>query len=85
MAESTITTSAPTQHTITIPASVPMVSVLGPGDEFLKIIEREFAADIHSRGNTVTVSGSPAEAALVERLMDELVTIVRHGQGLTAS
>jgi phosphate starvation-inducible PhoH-like protein len=85
MAESTITTSAPTQHTITIPASVPMVSVLGPGDEFLKIIEREFTADIHSRGNTVTVNGAPAEAALVERLMDELVTMVRHGQGLTAS
>jgi phosphate starvation-inducible PhoH-like protein len=85
MAESTIPTSAPTQHTITIPASVAMVSVLGPGDEFLKILEREFTADIHSRGNTVTVTGTPAEAALVERLMDELVTMVRHGQGLTAS
>ena len=82
MAESTL--PSPTQHTITIPASVPMVSVLGPGDEFLKIVEREFTADIHSRGNTVTVTGPPAEAALVERLMDELVTMVRSGQGLTA-
>jgi len=87
MAESTAkstTTTPSTQHTITIPASVSMLSLLGPGDEFLKIVEREFAADIHSRGNAVTVTGPPAEAALVERLLDELVTMVRHGQGLTA-
>ncbi len=71
------------QHTITIPASIPMVALLGPADAFLKIVEREFAADVHSRGNTVTVTGAPAEAAMVERLLDELVTMVRHGQGLT--
>ncbi len=35
------------------------------------------------RGNTITVTGSPAEAAMVERLLDELVTIVRTGQHLT--
>ena len=28
-------------------------------------------------GNTITVTGSPAEAAMIERLLDELVTIVR--------
>ena len=73
-----------TQHTITIPASIPMVALLGPRDEFLRIIERDFTADVHVRGNTVTITGGVAEAALVERLLDELVTMIRTGQGLTA-
>jgi phosphate starvation-inducible PhoH-like protein len=60
-----------------------MVAVLGPGDEFLRILEREFRADIHARGNTVTITGDPAEAALVERLLDEMVTLIRTGQGLS--
>ena len=82
MTENT-TEHTPHQHTVTVPASIPMVSVLGPRDEFLRIVEREFAADIHSRGNTVTITGAPAEAALVERLLDEMVTLLRTGQGLT--
>lgn len=61
-----------------------MVSLLGPGDEFLRIIEREFDAQIHARGDVVTVRGPASEAALVERLLDELVTMIRTGQGLTA-
>jgi len=72
-----------TQDTITIPASIPMVALLGPRDEFLRIIERDFTADVHVRGNTVTITGEVAEAALVERLLDELVTMIRTGQGLT--
>ena len=70
-------------HTFTIPSSVPAVALLGPADEFLRLIEDSFEARIHARGNTITVTGSPAEAALVERLLDELVTIVRTGQNLT--
>ena len=69
---------------IVLPNSVPVVAVLGARDEFLKIIEREFDADIHVRGNQVSVDGDRAEVALVERLFDELVTMVRTGQGLTA-
>ena len=72
------------QHTVTVPSSIPMVSVLGPRDDFLRILEREFDADIHSRGNTVTITGDPAEAALVERLIDDMVTLIRTGQGLTS-
>ncbi|MGI8577672.1 MAG: PhoH family protein [Nocardioidaceae bacterium] len=71
------------RHTIVIPNSVPVVAVLGPRDEFLGIIENEFDADIHVRGNEVSLAGSRGEVALVERLFDELVTMVRTGQGLT--
>jgi phosphate starvation-inducible PhoH-like protein len=67
-----------------LPNSVPVVAVLGPRDEFLKIIEHAFRADIHVRGNEVSIDGDRAEVALVERLFDELVTMVRTGQGLTA-
>jgi phosphate starvation-inducible PhoH-like protein len=72
------------RHTIAIPASVPVVAVLGPRDEFLNLIDREFEADIHVRGNEVNVAGNPAEVALIERLLDELVTMVRTGQALSA-
>ena len=65
------------QHTIVVPASVPMVALLGPRDEHLALIEKAFEADVHVRGNQVTLRGEPAEVALVERLLDELVTIIR--------
>jgi len=71
-------------HTIVVPSSVPMVALLGPQDEHLTIIERAFpSVDVHVRGNQVTVRGVPAEVALMERLVDELVTIIRTGQGVT--
>ena len=66
-----------------IPASVPTVSLLGARDEFLRVIEAAFDARISARGNEVTVTGDAGEVALIERLLDELVTVVRSGQGLT--
>lgn len=82
MTDDTTQTPMPA-HTFTIPSSVAAVALLGPADEFLRIIEESFEARIHARGNTVTVTGAPSEAALVERLLDELVTILRTGQNLT--
>ena len=73
-----------TVHTVVVPNSINMVSLLGPGDEHLALIEKAFEADIHVRGNQITLRGEPAEVALAERLLDELVTIIRTGQGLNA-
>jgi phosphate starvation-inducible PhoH-like protein len=70
-------------HAIVVPNSIPMVALLGPRDEHLTLIEKAFKADVHVRGNQVTLRGEPAEVALVERLLDELVTIIRTGQGVT--
>ncbi|CAN5159465.1 MAG: PhoH family protein [Nocardioidaceae bacterium] len=72
-----------TQHTVTIPNSIAMVALLGPGDANLAVIEQQFDADVHVRGNTVSIAGAPSEAALVERLLDELVTMIRTGQGMS--
>jgi phosphate starvation-inducible PhoH-like protein len=72
-----------TRHTVVVPASIDMVSLLGPGDEHLALLERAFDAELHVRGNRITMHGDPAEIALAERLLDELVTLLRTGQGLT--
>ena len=72
------------QVKIVIPADHSMVSLLGSGDELLHVIEREFDADIHVRGNEITATGNPAETALVTALFDELVELLRKGTDLTA-
>ena len=74
---------ASTKHVVVVPNSVNMVSVLGPGDEHLGLIEGAFDADVHVRGNRITLHGEPGEVALAERLLDEMVTIIRTGQGVT--
>jgi phosphate starvation-inducible protein PhoH and related proteins len=71
-------------HRIVIPPEVPMVSLLGARDEVLSAIERSFSrADVHVRGNEITVTGPFGEVALVERLIDELLAVVAAGQALT--
>jgi phosphate starvation-inducible protein PhoH and related proteins len=69
---------------IVIPADHSMVSLLGSGDELLHVIEREFDADIHVRGNEITATGTPAETALITALFDELVELMRKSTDLTA-
>ncbi|MDP9822426.1 phosphate starvation-inducible PhoH-like protein [Nocardioides massiliensis] len=71
------------QTTVTVPASIDMVALLGPTDEHLAVLEKAFDAELHVRGNQITLRGEPSEIALAERLLDELVTIIRTGQGLT--
>ncbi|NYH90986.1 PhoH family protein [Actinopolymorpha rutila] len=76
--------TSPTQTKIVVPSSISMVSLLGPRDEFLRVAEKEFDAQIHVRGNEITVTAAPEERILVEQLFDELVAIVRSGHGLTS-
>jgi phosphate starvation-inducible PhoH-like protein len=79
-----MTESPQTRTTIVVPASAPMVAVLGTRDELLRVVERAFpSTDISVRGNEITVSGDPGEVALVERFYDELVVVLRTGQGIT--
>jgi phosphate starvation-inducible PhoH-like protein len=83
MTEQRMTDRTGPRHVIVIPNSVPVVAVLGARDEFLSIIEREFDADVAVRGNEISLQGDRGEVALIERLVDELVAMVRTGQGLT--
>jgi len=75
--------NAGTRHTVVVPASINMVALLGPSDEHLRLIEDAFGADVHVRGNQITFQGEPGEVALMERLLDELVALLRTGQGIS--
>ena len=66
-----------TRVKIVIPDDHSMVILLGSGDELLQVIERDFATDIHVRGNEITVTGPEAETALVARLFDTSATMVQ--------
>jgi phosphate starvation-inducible PhoH-like protein len=66
-----------------VPGSIDMVRLLGPGDDHLALIERSFELRLHVRGNRITLEGEQGEVALAERLLDELVTLIRSGQGIT--
>ncbi|MFC6239047.1 PhoH family protein [Longivirga aurantiaca] len=80
-----ITTATDITTTIVIPASLDMVSILGSGDELVRTVERGFPeVDLHVRGNQFTLTGAAAEVALVDRVVGEMLAIVRTGQGLTA-
>ena len=67
---------------VLVPGEHAMVSLLGPGDELLRLVENAFSATIHVRGNEITISGSPTESQQVAGLFGELVTLLERGQHL---
>ena len=72
-----------TTVTIVLPPSVSPVSLLGPRDELLRTMERQFPrTQIHVRGNELTATGPAADTAIVETLVAELLEIVEQGQPL---
>jgi phosphate starvation-inducible PhoH-like protein len=59
-----------------------VLALLGSRDENLKTAEELLDADIHVRGNEVTLSGSPGDVAFAERVFAELVVLASKGQHL---
>ena len=70
---------AQVRSSIDVPPDL-VVGLLGSADENLRALERTLNADLHVRGNAVTLSGEPADVALAERVISELVAIVAGGQ-----
>ena len=71
--------------TITVPASQPMVALLGTNDEYLRMIERAFPdADVLARGNEIMINGTPDDVATMDMLFGEMLTVLRTGQTLSA-
>ena len=60
-----------------------VVGLLGSADDNLRALETALAAEVHVRGNAITLSGSPADVALAERVISELIAVVAGGQALT--
>ena len=57
-----------------------VLALLGSRDKNLQIAEELLDADIHVRGNEVTLSGSPGDVAFAERVFTELVTLASRSQ-----
>jgi len=71
------------QTRITVDDPHVMVRLLGAGDELLRLVERSVASDVHVRGNEITITGQPADNALVERIFTELLELIAKGETLT--
>jgi phosphate starvation-inducible protein PhoH and related proteins len=71
------------QVKIVIPDDHSMVSLLGSRDELLHVIEKAFDADIHVRGNEITITGAAAESERVAGLFEELTELLKGGAELT--
>jgi len=69
---------------VTVPPSLDMVSVVGVNDEFLRVLEESLAADLLVRGNEVRITGNAADVHLAADVLNEMVAILRTGQGMTA-
>ena len=57
------TSAAAVRSSMTVPPDLVM-GLLGSADENLLALESCLLAEVHARGNTVTISGSAADVAL---------------------
>ena len=76
-----LATPATVRTSITVPESVSMVALLGSRDELLRLVEEALTADVHVRGNEITITGQPADNAFAVRLFDELIALLRDRPG----
>jgi phosphate starvation-inducible PhoH-like protein len=65
---------------ITVPNAIPMVAVVGPHDDNLRVIEAAFpSVNITVRGNEITLRGPHIDCAKLENLFNEMMVIIRSG------
>jgi phosphate starvation-inducible protein PhoH and related proteins len=75
-------TSPEAQSRMTVPDAA-LLALLGSRDESLRIAEELLEADVHVRGNELTLTGEPADVAFAERVFTELITLAERGQQVT--
>ena len=61
-----------------------LLALLGSRDENLRTAEDMLAADVHVRGNELTLTGAPADVAFAERVFTELITLAERGKQVTS-
>ena len=73
-----------TTVTVVVPGSHLMSSLLGPRDEFVRLIEQAFpSVTVSVRGNEISLSGDGADD--VSKLFEELVVLLQRGQHLDST
>ncbi len=70
---------------ITVPSAIPMVALIGPHDENLRVIEAAFPlVNITVRGNEITLRGAHIDCQNLENLFNEMMVVIRSGNFLNA-
>ena len=70
---------------ITVPNAIPMVALIGPHDENLRVIEASFPlVNITVRGNEITLRGTQVDCQIIENLFNEMMVVIRSGNILNA-
>jgi phosphate starvation-inducible protein PhoH and related proteins len=72
-------TPAPARSRMAVPDTA-LLALLGSRDESLRAAEELLVADVHVRGNELTLSGTPADVAFAERVFAELISLAQRGQ-----
>ncbi|MDP9801729.1 phosphate starvation-inducible PhoH-like protein [Arcanobacterium wilhelmae] len=69
---------------LVVPASVPMINLLGHDDDVLRTLEGGLApVTFHVRGHKITLNGPGEDVAIAGRLVRELISVVVGGEHLT--
>jgi phosphate starvation-inducible PhoH-like protein len=76
--------SQQSQTKIVVPGSQSMVSLLGSRDELLGVLERSLQADIHVRGNEITLTGSADDVELARSVFVQLIALLDRAEPMTA-
>src|SRR5690606_15326452 len=69
----------PVQSRMAVPDAA-LLALLGSRDESLRAAEEMLEADVHVRGNELTLTGKPADVAFGERVFTELIMLAERGQ-----
>jgi phosphate starvation-inducible PhoH-like protein len=76
-------TTTQAESTIIVADDRAMLGLLGSRDAVLRKLEEALAADIHVRGNRITLRGSAADIAFAERVVRELLALQEAGSVIT--
>ncbi len=66
-----------------VPSEHFVQNFVGQYDENLKLLEHTFQVSLSNRGHEFTLSGEPAQVALVERIIEELASLSMRGYAIS--
>ncbi len=71
------------EFTLVVADEKAMVGLLGSRDLLLRLLEEHLTADIHVRGNRITLRGPDTDVAFAERVIRELLSLQESGSVIT--
>ncbi len=71
------------ESTLVVADEKAMMGLLGSRDALLRQLEENLAADVHVRGNRITLRGAASDVAFAEKVFRELLTLQESGSTIT--